>query len=160
MINLATASTLTGWSKRTLWRRISDGTLKRTDNDGVMDDKKTKVDLDTIKPHICVPIEAGDLDLIEKADGGSAEAQTDLALLFLSHARLESAVFWLELAAKQNHANAMYLLGRCYIEGTGLLKDENIGIMYIAKAANLGHVISQGLMQAVLDKVAVKPDNS
>lgn len=152
MINLATASSLTGWSKRTLWRRISDGTVKRSDNEDVLDDKKAKVQLDTIKPHICVPVEPSDFNLIERADAGCAEAQTDLSLLFLAHGKPESAVYWLELAAKQNYASAMHLLGRCYTDGNGLQRDENVGIMWIAKAATVGHVISHGLMQAVLDR--------
>lgn len=161
MIKLATAATLTEWSKRTLWRRISDGTLTRTDNeDDVFDDKKTKIQLDTIKSHICIPLESGDFELIERADAGDAEAQTDLASLFLSHAKLESALYWLELAAKQNYAGAMYLLGRCYIDGNGLQKNDNIGMMWIAKAASLGHAISQSLMQAMLDKVTVDTNSA
>jgi hypothetical protein len=153
MINLATAATLTEWSKRTLWRRISDGTLTRTGDDNIFNDKKTKIHLDTIKSYICVPLEPEDFELIESADAGDAEAQTDLALLFLSHAKPESTVYWLELAAKQNYASAMYLLGRCHTDGNGLPKNENIGIMWIAKAASHGDVISQGLMQAMLDKI-------
>jgi hypothetical protein len=152
MISLATAITLTEWSKRTLWRRISDGTLTRTDDD-VLDDKKTKIHLDAIKSYICVPLEPGDFELIESAEAGDAEAQTDLALIFLSHAKPESAVYWLELASKQNYANAMYLLGRCYTDGNGLPANENLGIMWIAKAASLGHVISQSLMQTIIGKV-------
>ncbi|MGP1665999.1 MAG: tetratricopeptide repeat protein, partial [Rhodanobacter sp.] len=78
-----------------------------------------------------------------------AGAQTDLAVLFLSNAKPESAVYWLELAAKQDYANAMHLLGRCYTDGNGILKNEDLGIMWIAKAASHGHLISQGQMQAL-----------
>ena len=156
MISLAAATTLTGWSKRTLWRRISDGTLTRVDNNELND--KAKIHLDMIKSHICVPLEPEDFDLIETADAGSAEAQTDLALLFLSNAKSENAVYWLDLAAKQDYANAMHLLGRCYIDGNGVPKNENLGIMWIAKAASHGHVISQGHMQAMQDSFTGKPN--
>lgn len=158
MISLATAATLTEWSKRTLWRRISDGTLSRTGGDEIFDDKKTKIDLDTIKSRICIPIESGDLELIESADAGDAEAQTDLAVLFLSYGKSESAIYWLEVAAKQNYSGSMYWLGRCYIDGKGLTADENLGVMWIAKAASLDHVISKALMNTILAKSA-KPAN-
>ena len=154
MINLATAASLTLWSKRTIWRRISDGTLARTGGDEVLDDKKTKIQLATIKSHICVPMDASDYELIEKADAGCAEAQTDLALLFISYDKLESAVYWLELAAKQNYAGAMHLLGRYYIDGKGGQKNQNIGMMWIAKAAAMGHVLSQDVMEAVFRKLS------
>lgn len=154
MISLATAATLTEWSKRTLWRRILDGTLSRSGSNEILDDKKTKIALETIRPHIRIPIEPGDLELIEKADAGDAEAQTDLAVLFLSNGKPESALYWLELAAKQNYEGGMYWLGRCYIDGNGVPADENLGVMWIAKAASLGHVISKALMNAILAKGA------
>lgn len=149
MISLAAAITLTNWSKRTLWRRIADGTLTRADDDVIADENKTKIHLDAIKSHICVPLELEDFDLIKNADRGDAKAQTDLALIFLSNQKPENAIYWLELAAKRDEANAMYLLGRCYIDGTGISKNEDIGIMWIAKAASHGHLISQGQMQAL-----------
>lgn len=153
MISLAAAATLTEWSKRTLWRRISDGTFTRTDGEKALHDKKTKIDLDIIRPHICIPIESGDLELIEAADAGDSEAQTDLAVLFLSNGKPESAIYWLELAAKQNSASGMYWLGRCYIDGKGVTVDENLGVMWVAKAASLGHMISKTLMNAILAKI-------
>ena len=156
MINLATAATLTEWSKRTLWRRISDGTLTRSGDVDVLDDKKTKIPLDMIKAHICVPMQEADFDLIELADAGDAEAQTDLAVLFLSYKKPESALYWLELAAKQNYAGAMYLLGRCHTEGNGLQQNDSLGIMWIAKAASQGHLIAQGVLQAALEKITTK----
>ncbi|MGZ5028874.1 MAG: hypothetical protein ACXV9T_16965, partial [Methylobacter sp.] len=61
----------------------------------------------------------------------------------------KSAVYWLELAAKQSLADAMHLLGRCYLEGNGLAKDENLGIMWIAKAASLGHPIALAQIQSI-----------
>jgi len=150
MISIAAAITLTELSKRTLWRRISDGSLIRIDDNTV--DDKAKISLDAIKSNICVPLEPEDFDLIESADAGNAEAQTDLALLFLSNAKPESAVYWLKLAVKQDYLEAMHWLGRCYTDGNGLPKNENLGIMWIAKAAAQGHVISQGQMQTMVDR--------
>lgn len=147
MISLAAAITLTEWSKRTLWRRISDGTLTRGDDHSL--DDKAKIGLDAIKAHICIPLADDDYALIASADKGNAEAQTDLALLFLAHAKPASAIYWLELAAKREYANAMYLLGRCYTDGNGLPHNDNLGIMWIARAAALGHVISLAQMDAM-----------
>ena len=155
MISIATAITLTGWSKRTLWRRISDGTLKRED-DKDPEDNKAKIHLGTIKLHICIPLEPEDFDLIESADAGEVEAQTDLALLFLVNKKPENAVYWLELAVKREYASAMYLLGRCYTDGNGISRNENLGIMWIANAASRGHVIAQGQMQVVQDRFTGK----
>jgi len=154
MISIAAAKTLTEWSERTLWRRISDGTLARIDDNTFED--KAKICLDSIKPYICVSLGPEDFDLIESADAGNAEAQTDLALIFLANAKSESAIYWLKLAAKQDYAEAMHWIGRCYTDGNELPKNESLGIMWIAKAAAQCHVISQGQMQAIIDKITGK----
>ncbi|MFI4938981.1 MAG: tetratricopeptide repeat protein [Burkholderiales bacterium] len=150
MISIAAVITLTEWSERTLWRRISDGTLTRVDDIAVND--KAKIPLDAVKSYFCVPIAAEDYPLIENADAGNAEAQTDLAIIFLFNAKPKSAIYWLKLAARQGCAEAMHWLGRCYADGNGLPKDENLGIMWIANAAAQGHAISQGQMQAMRDR--------
>jgi len=124
--------------------------LARADEDALTD--KVKISLEAIRPYICIPIAIEDFHVIERADAGDVEAQTDLALIFLSNMKPENAVYWLKSAAKQDYMNAMHLLGRCYTDGNGLSKDENLGIMWIAKAAAQGHVISQGQMQAIYDR--------
>lgn len=149
LISIISATTLTNRSERTLWRWIADGTLKRGPDDAAHG--RTTVHLDSVKPYLCLPVGAEDWDLIISADVGNAEAQNDLALLFLSHGKPESAIYWLDLAAKQDYADAMHWMGRCYIEGKGLPKDENLGIMWLSKAAAHGHVISQAQMQAMRD---------
>ena len=150
MISIAAAITLTELSKRTLWRRISDGSLIRLDDNAIND--KAKISLESIKSYICVHLEPEDFELIERADAGNAEAQTDLALIFLSHEKPESAVYWLKMAIKQDNLEAMHRLGHCYIDGYGLPKDDYLGIMWIAKAASQGHVIAQAQIQAMVGK--------
>ena len=71
------------------------------------------------------------------------EAQNELALFFLANDKPEGAIYWLELAAKQGHADAMHWLGRCYIEGKGLAQNVDMGIMWLSKAAASGHIISR-----------------
>jgi uncharacterized protein len=147
MINIATAMTLTGLSKRTLWRRITAGTFESSALKG----DKTKITLATIKPYIRVPLEDRDYDLVIRADGGDPEAQCDLALIFLENDKPQAAFYWLELAAQQDFADAMHLLGRCYTDGNGIAKDENLGIMWIAKAASRGHVLAIAQIQGLSD---------
>ncbi|KRB85149.1 tetratricopeptide repeat protein [Noviherbaspirillum sp. Root189] len=148
-ISLASVTTLTDQSERTLRRRLADGSLPRAVDEG--GSNRTMIPFDAIKPQICIPVEEGDFELIEQADGGDAKAQNDLALLFLSNGKPESAIYWLELSAKQDYADAMHWLGRCYIDGNGVTRNEDLGIMWLAKASAHGHVISQSQLKAMKD---------
>ena len=146
-ISLQAAATLTEWSERTIRRRIADGTLKCAANNEAH--YKTMICFDSIQHDICVDLNLDDIELIQNADSGDASAQNDLALLFLEHNKPKSAVYWLELAAKQHFADAMHLLGCCYLDGNGLAKDENLAIMWIAKAASLDHSIALVQIQSM-----------
>ncbi len=116
------------------------------------------VDLEAIKPHACIPLEEDDGALIHDADMGNAEAQNDLALLFLANNKPRAAIYWLELATKQEYPDAMHWLGRCHIDGNGVLQDQNLGMMWVAKAAAHGHAISQAQMQAMLNRFTEKTE--
>jgi hypothetical protein len=147
MISLAAAITLSGLSERTLWRRIKEGSLQRGPDD---ERGRTMVELNTLLTLAkSLQVETKDIDLIIRADRGDADAQNDLALLLLAQGRQNSALYWFNLAANQKHADAMNWLGRFYIEGNGVAPDENVGIMWIAKAAALGHSISQAQMRSI-----------
>jgi len=150
-INITTATSLTGWSERTFWRRFADGSIKRDTNSAA---GKSMVDFESIKPHISILLVADDYSLIEAADAGNAEAQTDLALLFLSHNKIKQALTWLETAARQEYPAAMRLMGACYIEGQGVNRDDNLGMMWVARAAAKGDQISQAQMKAILGRIA------
>jgi hypothetical protein len=146
-LSLQATTTLTEWSVRTLRRRILDGSIKcATDKQAYL---KTMICFESIKHDLCIPLTTTDLQLIKRADDGDADAQNDLALLFLEHNKPKNALYWLELAAKQQLADAMQLLGSCYLAGKGLSKDENLGLMWIAKAASLGHSIAIEQIQAI-----------
>jgi len=149
-INIATAMTLTGWSERPFWRRFADGSVRRDTSSAA---GKSMVEFDSIKPHMLIPLGAEDYSLVQAADGGNAEAQTDLALLFISHHKLKQGIAWLEAAVKQEHAAAMRLMGRCHIEGQGVDRDDNLGMMWLARAAAKGDPIAQAQMGAILQKV-------
>jgi hypothetical protein len=148
MISVGTAVTLTDLSRRTLWRRIGGGLLPRGKDD---ERGRAMLEMKTILPFVVLPpLDPSDLEVIEKADAGEAEAQNDVAMLLLGAGRHRSAVYWLDRAARQDYPEAMSLLARCYIEGTGVDKDENLGIMWLAKAAASGHHIAREQMAAIL----------
>ncbi|CAG1021606.1 Sel1-repeat-containing protein YbeT [Methylococcales bacterium] len=146
-ISLLAAMSLTEWSERTIRRRLADGTLKCADDNRVSN--KTLICFESIEQDVCIPLSSDDIELIKMADAGDAEAQNDLALLFWAHDKTKSALYWLESAAKQNFPDAMQELGYCYLLGEGVEKDENVAVMWIAKAASLGHAIARVQMEAL-----------
>ncbi len=150
LISIASAITLTEWSESTFRRRIADGSLTRHFEPGPSG--RAMVDLNVIKSHACIPVEEDDGPLILDADTGNAEAQNDLALLFLANNKPRGAIYWLELAAKQDYPDAMHWLGRCHIDGNGVLQDDNLGMMWLSKAAAHGHVVSQTQMKTMLNR--------
>ena len=109
--------------------------------------------MDTLAGLVCnrMPIEPEDKKFILQADAGNAEAQDDIGQLFLMSEKYQAAIYWFEQAAQQNNADAMQWLGHCYANGKGVPKDEDLGIMWIAKASALGHVIAQGQMRKLID---------
>jgi TPR repeat protein len=154
LISLAAAITLTEWSERTLRRKLAEGSVTRAPESG--SNGRYLLHLDSVRPYICICLEPDELATLMRADSGEPEAQTDLALIFLSNAKPKGAAYWLELAAKQDYPDAMHWLGRCYIEGNGVPKNENLGMMWLAKAAAHEHVISQEQMQAMRDRFTGK----
>ncbi len=146
-LSLQAVMTLTEWSERTVRRRLADGTLTTAGDSGPYN--KTLICFDSIKQDVCIPLLPEELEMIERADLGDAKAQNDLALLFFEHDKQKSALYWLELAAKQNFPDAMQWLGECHLRGQGVAKDEHLAVMWIAKAASLGHSIALSQIQAM-----------
>lgn len=148
-INLDAAVWVTQLSKRTLWRRLSEGQITRQEND---DEGRTMLTFDDLVSMLCIPVAPQDHELIIQAAAGDAEAQTDLALLFLDTDKPGIGQHWLTLAADQGHPDAMHHLSKLYIKGTGPEKNGSLGLMWLAKAASLGHVIA-GEQIAALTRV-------
>jgi TPR repeat protein len=93
-------------------------------------------------PMLCILVAPQDHDLIIEAAAGDAEAQNDLALLFLDADKPDIGLHWLALAADQGHSDAMHNLSKFYIQGSGTPKNDSLGLMWLGKAAALGHVIA------------------
>ncbi|HEX7864867.1 MAG TPA: tetratricopeptide repeat protein [Variovorax sp.] len=138
-ISLEAAIAMTGISKRTLWRRVSDGTIAKHNEDSR---GRAMLAFAQIACLIELALSDEDLHTIVKADSGDANAQTDAGAMFFVAGRFDAAVYWLDLAAAQGNADAMQWLGNCHASGLGVPKDESLAIMWIAKAASLGHPVA------------------
>lgn len=152
-ISLDTAIVVTGISKRTLWRRLTDGVIARMEND---ERGRAMLAFEDLLPLLRIPVESDDYELFIHADGGDAHAQNDLALLFLEADQPAIALHWLLAAVTSQQSavsvDAMHNLATLYIEGTGVPRDENVGLMWLAKAAAHGHVIAQKQMAALTQR--------
>ena len=145
-ISLQAAATLPEWSLSTIRRRIADGILSVQPNGN---GNRIMICFDSIRNDLCIPLDPDDIELIKSADAGSANAQNNLGLLFLENNKPQSAIYWLELSTKQDFPDAMHILGNCYLKGIDLAKDENLAMMWIAKAASLGHPIAMAQMKSI-----------
>lgn len=139
-ISLDTAALVTAVSKRTLWRRLDDGQITRQENDSRGRAMLTLVDL---VPMLCVSVDPEDYELLVDADAGNADAQNDLAQLFLDANRPDIAIHWMQLAVEQEHPDAIHNLAILYMKGVGVRRDTTKGLMWLAKAASLGHLIAK-----------------
>jgi len=138
-ISIKTYSSLTELSERTVRRHIS---IKKINF--LLDTVKNKTLIATseLTKNCSIALSVEDISLIIEADNGDSDAQNDLALLFLEHSKPNIALYWLNLAVKQDNPDAMQLLGQCYLSGNGILKDKNQAMTWISKAATLGHKIA------------------
>lgn len=150
-ISLDTTIVVTGISKRTLWRRLTDGLITRMEND---ERGRAMLAFDDLMPLLCIPVEPEDYELFIDADAGDANAQNDLALLFLDADKPDIALHWLQAAVSGRRSavgvDAMHNLANLYFTGIGVEKDENTGLMWLAKAAAHGHVIAERQMAALV----------
>ena len=140
---------ITDRSRSTWWRRISKGEVTRVAEDA---SGRAMLLWAEVMPHICIPMDVIDLSYVLRADAGDADAQNDIAQLFSIAGKHKLALYWLQQAANQNYPDAMQWLGRCYLSGDGVTKDDNLGIMWIAKAAAHGHVIALEQMKGLRER--------
>lgn len=148
-VSLAMAMTLTNYSERTLWRLASEKHWTKRKSQG-----RVMIPLADILPFCCVSLEAEDLPVLTQADTriGStqdAEAQCQMALIFLSQDQYESGTYWLKRAVAAGHADAMNLLASCYINGDGIQRNPSEGLRLLSMAAKLGHRISKQQIQTI-----------
>ena len=143
VISLAGTIALTERSRSTWWRRITLGEVQRGPDDA---GGRAMLHLHDVAPHICIPMTSADIAVVLQADAGDAHAQNDIGQMLSIAGKHKSALYWLLLSAAQDFPDAMQWLGQCYLRGDAVAMNENLGIMWIAKAAAHGHVIANDQM--------------
>ena len=141
LLSLDAAMALTGLSKRTLWRRIAEGELRKLNAEG--NKQATALALDDVLRLAGLALDAESCEQLQLADRGDATAQTEIGQYLLQRQHYAAAVYWLNRAATQGEADAMQCLGHCHAAGQGLPHDEHLALMWIAKAAAAGHPIAR-----------------
>ena len=159
-ISLDAAEAMTGISRRTLWRRVADGELTSTGKDAR---NRAVLALEGLQGwmqgHTGLVFGAQDLHRLCQADAGDAQAQVDLGAWLYTSPRAvprvensQPALYWLHLAAEQNHGDAMHWLATV-AANTGTQQGHYESLMWLAKAAMQGHPIATAQLQALLDAV-------
>lgn len=148
-LSLDASSAMTGLSKRTLQRRIAVGQIRKLAEDAR---GRTMLEAADILALLDKSLAAEDVALILNADAGDVEAQSEAACVFHELDHQEAAVYFWRLAAEEGNADAMQNLGRCYASGEGVGRDDNLAVMWISKAASMGHPIAQAQMQGLLQR--------
>ena len=104
-------------------------------------------------------IENGAFYLNKAANKGYAPAQYRLGNFLRQGAEtsgdykdIKKAIEWLELAGKQGHVNAQFVLGKMYEEGIFVPKDDQKAFNWISPAAEQGHAKSQGILGLIYRK--------
>ncbi len=156
-LGLETAIALTGLAKRTLWRRMGEGSLRKlssSDREGGRgvgaSSASTRLVLEDVLNLAGLSLDREQRALLERADSGDVEAQAEMGQMLGQMQRPEAAIYWLQRAADHNHADAMQSLGRCYAAGEGVARDEHLSMMWIARAAALGHSIARLQMVQIM----------
>ncbi|MBW7875011.1 MAG: sel1 repeat family protein [Candidatus Cloacimonetes bacterium] len=85
--------------------------------------------------------------LLELGKSGDLKAQMSIASRYHSLKNYKQSGRWLMLAARQQHAPAMYELGNMYRKGLGVEPDEAKAKAWFSRAAKLGHKKAQGAMK-------------
>ena len=133
-ISVTTAAALAGVDRRTVRRWLGDGDISLAD----------------VLRHAGLELDSADMEAVLLADAGDAEGCADLALILSMQGLHGRAIEWIQRAADKGHADAMHWLARAYLDGRGVDRDVNLGLMWLAKSASLGHPISKAQIEALL----------
>ena len=123
-IHFNTAKAITGLSRASLWRRISTHPGSSETLGEAKGRMHTRIDIDSALAWGKLGLTEQDRALILGADADHAGAQHGLGLRLLELGHPQSAMNWLEQAAKQGHAQAMERLAECLVHQRGGEQDE------------------------------------
>jgi TPR repeat protein len=133
-ISVTTAAALAGVDRRTVRRWLGDG----------------DIELRPLLEYAGLELDAAEIEAVLLADAQDVEGCADLALILSMRGLHVRAIEWIQRAADKGHADAMHWLARAYLDGRGVDRDVNLGLMWLAKSASLGHPISQAQTSALL----------
>lgn len=139
LVSIETAMALVAFSRRTLWRRIADGLLRK----GEADSKgRTMLSSSDVLAACDPPLPLMFASLLSKADAGCVESMSHIALEFKKHGNHSGAIIWWQRAANLGCSDSMQHLGAAFASGTGVDKNRFTALMWLNKAAAHGHVIA------------------
>ena len=147
-ISLDSAVMISNWSRRTWWRRITEGIVSRLADD---DRGRTMLPWSAVQGLLAIPFNEADIAVLADADRGDAAAQNDIGQLLAIEGCNEASLYWIRQAVEQEYPDAMQWLGRAYAAGIGVPKNDNLAIMWIAKAAAKGHIIAAQQMRNLIN---------
>ncbi|WP_414039283.1 tetratricopeptide repeat protein [Acidithiobacillus sp. M4-SHS-6] len=139
-VSTQTAALLTGKSIRTIhnWLGNTEIAGKDVPAGRIPGGAAKKIDLVSLAEHIPLTLTDTRVAWIIQADAGQPEAMKMVGLSFHEVDNYPLAVAWFEAAAKKGEADAMDLLSWHYINGSGVKKNIPVGVLWLAKAAELG----------------------
>jgi hypothetical protein len=144
-IGTPTAGLLTGKSVRTIHNWLESGEIQGKEIPAARIPGGTirQVDLSSIEPHMCIPLNPELVDWIQQADIGDAAALKKVGIAFSAEQYHAMAAPWIEAAAKKGEVDAMDLLSWYYLNGAGVAQDHSIAMQWLAKAAEKGLPIAK-----------------
>ncbi|MCL2061885.1 MAG: DnaJ domain-containing protein [Firmicutes bacterium] len=90
-------------------------------------------------------------ELMFLAQTGDAESQNTLGEMYYYGDEidkdLDQAFYWFKEAAKQQHTDALFNLGKCHLNGEGTPHDEAKGMGFIKQAAKMGNKEAAALVK-------------
>lgn len=164
-ISLDAAVAISSMSKSTLWRRVTDGFIGKAGKD---ERNRAMLILSDVLPLVgaTASMNKEDISVLLAADAGEPEAQADMGAMFYVAGNTKAALYWLYEAAAQNNADAMHWLAIAHAAHTpGTVqteqpvssaeegdciksseREDNLAVMWLAKAAALGHPLAKQQM--------------
>lgn len=148
-VSLGTAMVILRTSRRTLWRRVSEGEVRRAGEDSR---GRTLLNGEDVAKLLGAPLEDDEVALFGPADADDATAQNELGMAFAEAGDDEMAVYWWRRAADLGDGDSMQLLGQAYASGAGVQRDEHLALSWLNKAAAVGHAIAQAQTQGLMPR--------
>lgn len=133
-ISVTTAAGLAGVDRKTIRRWLGEG----------------DIELRPLLERVGLELDESEIAAVLLADAQDIEGCADLALILSMRGLHSRAVEWIQRAANNGHPDAMHWLARAYLDGQGVERDVNVGLMWLAKSASLGHPISAAQTAALL----------